>query len=379
MERADPFGDSRLPFPVSRAVLASIAETLLIGGLGGAALGLLQLPAGYLIGSMVAVAVAALVGRPMTIPRPLGNVIFIFIGISLGAVVTPETLRGMAAWPLSIAVMVVAIAAISLASSSYLRRVHGWDGTAALLASAPGALSQVMVMAGELGVDMRAVAVVQTIRVMVVSISLPLTLAVLGLVGPNARSIGGAFDPDLIGELAVLIAVSSVAAALFQRFGFPGGLMFGAMLCSGVLHGTGLIHAVMPWWAANAAMLALGCVTGARFAGTSVRLFVKFLAAGIGSLAVSLLIAGLFVVILSLGTGLRVADVSIAFAPGAVDAMMVLALALNLDPVYVGAHHLMRIVFISLVIPFASRWAARQARLPPEPEPPPPRKVPFED
>jgi len=360
-------------------VLASVAETLLIGGLGGAALGLLQLPAGYLIGSMVAVAVAALVGRPMTIPRPLGNVIFIFIGISLGAVVTPETLRGMAAWPLSIAVMVVAIAAISLASSSYLRRVHGWDGTAALLASAPGALSQVMVMAGELGVDMRAVAVVQTIRVMVVSISLPLTLAVLGLVGPNARSIGGAFDPDLIGELAVLIAVSSVAAALFQRFGFPGGLMFGAMLCSGVLHGTGLIHAVMPWWAANAAMLALGCVTGARFAGTSVRLFVKFLAAGIGSLAVSLLIAGLFVVILSLGTGLRVADVSIAFAPGAVDAMMVLALALNLDPVYVGAHHLMRIVFISLVIPFASRWAARQARLPPEPEPPPPRKVPFED
>ena len=36
---------------------------------------------------------------------------------------------------------------------------------------------------------------------------------------------------------------------------------------------------------------------------------------------------------------LPLAEVMIAYAPGAVDAMMLLALALNLDPVYVGAHH----------------------------------------
>lgn len=368
-----------MPLPVSRAVLAGVAETFLIGGLGGTVLGLLQFPAGWLIGSMIAVAVAALMGRPMTVPRPLGNVIFVFIGISLGAVVTPETLRGMAAWPLSIAIMVVALTTMSLLSTGYLCWVHRWGGTAGLLASAPGALSQVMVMAGELGIDMRAVAVVQTIRVMVVSIGLPLTLTLLGLVGPSTRTIGGAYNPDLLGELTVLIVVSSAVAVLLQRIRFPGGLMFGAMLCSGILHGSDLIHAVMPWWAANAAMLSLGCITGARFGGTSVRLFLKFLAAGLGSLAVSVLVAALFVLILGLGTGLRIADVSIAFAPGAVDAMMVLALALNLDPVYVGAHHLVRIMFVSLVIPFASRWSVRHARLPPEPEPPPPRKVPFED
>jgi uncharacterized membrane protein AbrB (regulator of aidB expression) len=55
---------------------------------------------------------------------------------------------------------------------------------------------------------------------------------------------------------------------------------------------------------------------------------------------------------------LPLAEVMIAYAPGAVDAMMLLALALNLDPVYVGTHHLVRIVFILLMMPFIARSVA---------------------
>jgi uncharacterized membrane protein AbrB (regulator of aidB expression) len=51
-----------------------------------------------------------------------------------------------------------------------------------------------------------------------------------------------------------------------------------------------------------------------------------------------------------------------AFAPGSVDAMMLLALALLLDPVYVGAHHVTRIVLVSLTMSvMARRAAARKA------------------
>jgi membrane AbrB-like protein len=365
--------------PARYATFRRTAETLAIGAIGGTTLGLLHLPAGWLIGAMIAVASAALAGRPMLIPRPLMNVIFVFIGISLGSVVTPETLHGMGAWPLSLAIMIVAIVTISLASSAYLRYAHGWGNTAALLASAPGALSQVMVMANELGVDVRAVVIVQTLRVMIVSVGLPSALTLLGLVGPNARSVGGTFSVDQLGELSLLISSSAFVAYFFLRFRIPGGLLFGAMLCSGALHGSGYVHALMPWWAANAAMLALGSTTGSRFANTSPRLLLDFIWAALGCFVISVVVAALFVAILALGTPLRIADVSIAFAPGAVDAMMVLALALNLDPVYVGAHHLARIVFISVTIPFIARWSVRQARLPPEPEPPRQKDVPFED
>ncbi len=77
--------------------------------------------------------------------------------------------------------------------------------------------------------------------------------------------------------------------------------------------------------------------------------------------------------------GLPVAEVMIAYAPGAVDAMMLLALALHVDPVYVGAHHLVRIFFVLMSMPFLAR-RAQKAPLPlDEPIKPPSRRPPFQD
>ncbi len=45
------------------------------------------------------------------------------------------------------------------------------------------------------------------------------------------------------------------------------------------------------------------------------------------------------------------ADVVVAFAPGAMDAMLALALTLHIDPIFVGAHHLSRFVFVSITTP----------------------------
>ena len=40
-----------------------------------------------------------------------------------------------------------------------------------------------------------------------------------------------------------------------------------------------------------------------------------------------------------------------AFAPGAMDAMLALALTLHIDPIFVGAHRLSRFVFITIATP----------------------------
>ena len=48
-------------------------------------------------------------------------------------------------------------------------------------------------------------------------------------------------------------------------------------------------------------------------------------------------------------------DISIAFAPGGLEAMTLLAFSLGLDPLYVGSHHLARFILISLSLPFVLR------------------------
>ena len=61
---------------------------------------------------------------------------------------------------------------------------------------------------------------------------------------------------------------------------------------------------------------------------------------------------------------LRLADVVMAYAPGAIEAMTIIAFALHLDPVFVGVHHLARFTFMSLVLPAAvgliRAWEGRE-------------------
>jgi uncharacterized protein len=364
-----------------------LAETLALAAAGGAALGLIDVPAGWLSGSILAVAGASLAGRPMLIPTLLMRAIFVLIGISLGAVVTPETLHGMATYPVSIAVLILAMALISIGGAGYLRLIHRWDNVDAYLAAAPGGMSQVLALGAELGGDLRAIAIVQSIRVVVIAVGLPAGLSMLGLVGQAPPRVTGALSIGVLDELAILVAASTVVAIIAYRIRFPGGLLFGAMLTSAVLHGSGLIHAVMPWWAVNTAMVAMGAITGSRFANTPLRMLLNFVGAAFGSFAVAVTIAAAFAAVLISVLSLRAAEVMIAFAPGSVDAMMLLALALNLDPVYVGAHHLTRIFFVSLTMPLVARRTARSLKIrsePPKQLPkqlpkPPLKRPPFQD
>jgi len=344
------------------ASIRRLAETLGIAAVGGIPLGLTGFPAGYLSGAILAVGAAALAGRPLLMPQPLTRSIFVLVGISLGAVVTPATLQGMASYPMSIAVLIAAMAVISIAGTAYLMIVHRWDLLSAYLATSPGGLSQVLVVAAELGAELRSIAIVQSLRVVIIAVGLPAGLSMLGLAGNALRRGNGPWSLALAAELSILIVASAIGAAAAHRARFPGGLLFGAMFTSAALHGSGLIHAVMPPWVANIAMIALGAVVGARFTNTPLRLLADFLGAAFGSFVLSVTIAAAFAAVLLDIFPLPVPEVMIAYAPGSVDAMMLLALALHLDPVYVGAHHVTRIVAVSLTMPVIARRVARKPK-----------------
>jgi hypothetical protein len=70
--------------------------------IGGFVLDAAKFPAGWLAGAMLFAAVAALSGRPIYVPQPLARAFFIILGLSIGGVVTPETVKGMATWPFSL-------------------------------------------------------------------------------------------------------------------------------------------------------------------------------------------------------------------------------------------------------------------------------------
>src|SRR5262245_47487236 len=168
-----------LPFP--KQALIPYAETLLIAAAGGVTFTLVGVPAGLVSGSMMVTAAAALMGRPTAVPLPLARVCFVLIGMLLGAVVTPATLRGMATWPLSITLLALSSLLMIGTTTACLRSAHRWDPLSALLGASPGAMGQAMALAAEFECNMRGIAIVQTMRVLVVTIGLPGGLALFGL------------------------------------------------------------------------------------------------------------------------------------------------------------------------------------------------------
>jgi membrane AbrB-like protein len=343
-------------------VLRRLAETLALAAVGGALFTALGVPAGWLSGAILTVGAAALAGRPMLIPGWLLRILFIVVGISLGAVATPETLRGIATYPGSVAVLILAMVCVSLAGTAYLRTVHGWQPLTAFLASAPGAMSQVLVAAAELGADLRAVAIVQSLRVVVVAVFYPAGMFIFGLASDALPRAAAPLTWAFADELLILAVASTFGAFVFQRLRLPGGMLFGALIASAALHGSGLIEAAVPAWAADAAMVALGGVIGARFANTSLTLLSRYILAAFAATAVTLAIAGLFTGAVIAVYARPVVDVTLALAPGSVEVMMLLAIALALDPVYVGAHHMARILFVAFLTPIVARRIAGAAR-----------------
>jgi uncharacterized membrane protein AbrB (regulator of aidB expression) len=103
----------------------------------------------------------------------------------------------------------------------------------------------------------------------------------------------------------------------------------------------------------------------AASAATTARMLVGYLGAALGSFAVSMAVAAIFIAIVAYFFPFPIANIVIAFSPGAQDTMMVLALALHLDPAYVGAHHLARFLVVTFSVAVGARRIAKQNKAAP--------------
>ena len=332
-----------------RANILRTIETLVIGAAGGLLFLWADLPGGLISGAMFTVGIAALAGRPLAVAPILTQIVLVLLGISLGSLVSRQLIQHIGAYPLTICLLALATFCSTFGSSFYLQCMHGWDQTSAFLAGSPGALSQITILATEKGADVAAIAVVQTMRVIILTAALPLLLALSGIAPSATPTIATIIVSPL--ELAALVAAAVAIALLLRLAKFPASWMFGAMIASSVLHGTSLIEGGLPNWIRGIALVGIGALIGSRFARLRISTLLKHVNAGLGSFAVAIAISAIFVVVIVLTNHVRFADVVVAFAPGAMDAMLALALTLHIDPVFVGAHHLSRFIYVSIVTP----------------------------
>ena len=338
--------------------IGALVATLALAGLAGAAGVLLGFPVPWLLGPVLAVSVASIAGLDTNLPSALRTFAFFILGVQAGSGVTPAVLEQLALWPASFAIQMVGVVAVIVASYAFLRRGLGWDHPTSLFASMPGALSFVVAAASQTRADMTRVAVVQSVRLLLLIGALTPTLAWL------QSETGGAASGQAAGSLpayAVMFALCAAGGVIGHVSRLPGGMMLGALITSGVLHGGGFATTASPPLLAAPCLALLGTVIGSRLRGISRRELAILLPASLGSFVIGLGLSGIAAVIAIYSLGLTAGKVALAYAPGALEALTVLAFQFDVDPAYVAAHHVVRFLAIALLVPFLATRVARDA------------------
>ena len=167
----------------------------------------------------------------------------------------------------------VATAAATLATATYLTRVHGWSTLTAILAGMPGGLVQVMARATEADrdSDVPGVAIVQTLQWSSCGVRAGRAVACrTGFGHPNSGRCGQR-NP---GSLRLCDAGRGIDRGRARAIAawLPGRLIFGPMVVSALFHGFAVIAVTMPFPATTVATIGLGVASGGRFTGTPFRL-----------------------------------------------------------------------------------------------------------
>jgi len=333
---------------------ARVIVTLAIGALGGALFAWLRLPAPWLAGSMIAVTAAVLAGVPTAIYNPARIAVFILLGVQIGGSISHETLQRMTGWPGSLVVLAATVAAVTASGYGLFWGLYKWDRTTALFSSVPGALSLTLLLADEARADMPRVTIVQCIRLFFLVAVLP-SLIGFGTAESMATAAGEGASLA-IKDALILVAAGSLGGFIAQKAKVPAGLILGPLLASAAVRLVGLVSGPLSSLLLFPGYVILGAMIGVRFQSFEPRLVARLLSAGVVGFALAMIVAFAGAFAAHRISAVPLPLTLVAFAPGGLEAMTIMAFALNLDPAYVGGMQIARYVAISLVLPFAARW-----------------------
>lgn len=340
---------------MGRAIFETLV-TLAIGAAGAILFWLIGFPAAVLTGPAAAVSVATLMGVPTLMPARLRDGVFLVIGVTIGSTVTPEVIATALSWPVSLAVLVATLVAVIVVAQRALVALFGYDKMTALLCATPGHLSYVLTLSTELGADVPRVALVQTVRVLLLTLAVPVLIALWGVEGQAYLTDYGAISPL---ALALTFPAALALGWVFLRLHVPAALVLGGMAVSAIGHGSGLTPGVIPAWLQIGAFLCMGVLIGTRFRGFDPRGVWGALGAGIVTTLVACAVASVGAVVASWIIGLPAAALLLAFAPGGVEVMAAIAVETGLEPALVAAHHVFRLLVLTVLVPVMIARARR--------------------
>jgi len=314
-------------------------------------------PAAFLVGPMVA---AVLVGLylpvPVRVARPVLTCVQALLGCAIARAITSSFLTSLRQDGGLMLLVVAATILAGLLVGWVLVRYGALPGTTAAWGSSPGGASAMVAMAGDHGADIRLVAFMQYLRVILVVLTA--TFVARFLLGPGDAA-PAALPPLLVGTPLVptmtTLAIAIVAGGLGWWSRIPAGALLVPMVLGGALHALG-VDLVLPPWLLALANVALGWHVGLGFDRATLKHVLRALPQ---LLTASVLLIGMCALsgwLLSRTIAVDPLTAYLATSPGGLDSIAIIALGSQVDLSFVMAVQTLRLFLVILLGPRIARW-----------------------
>ncbi|MFD1523486.1 AbrB family transcriptional regulator [Pseudonocardia yunnanensis] len=331
---------------------------------GGMAL--LAVPSPGLFAGLVVATVLALVGwAPQQVAPSATTAAQAVIGVVIGVLAQPSTLTQLAADWLPVLLVSVATLGVSMAAGLLLGLRPGVTPLTGMLALTAGGASGLVAVSRDLGADDRVVAVVQYLRVGLVTATMPIVAALVFGASGSTTSGPDTGGPAWYIDIGFLVVCSAVGLTLTHLARVPAGGLLGPMAVAIALNLAGWsFGATPPTLIVEVAYAVIGWQAGVRFTRESLRMVLGVLPLATALIAaVIVACAGLGLLLTGL-TGATPLETYLATTPGGIYAVLATAVSSGANATFVVAVQVLRLVLMLLVAPLLARLVGRRGRAP---------------
>lgn len=307
----------------------------------------------WLFGSMIATVIFyRLFGSNFGFKKWMGDIGIFIIGIEIGSTFTNDTILDMQDDVFNIVLLSLMVIALSLILAKFFMKMTGCTYESAVLATIPGALSQMIIMAEEeKRADLLLVTLTQMSRIVLVVIFVPF---IASMFSADGAGIPEDAEPDitsvLIPEMLILAAGAFILIYIMKFLKFPVPVMIAPMI------------SILVWnlltdhtFSLNVEFMYLAQILFGIRIGLQISSLINRLN---GLMVVSMLIQN---VLLILGTMLIVIifitftehdfnNLFLSAAPGGIGQIIIVAVETGANIAMISSYHIFRIFFILLVV-----------------------------
>jgi membrane AbrB-like protein len=325
-------------------------------------------PAAFLLGAMGAAMIVVGRGATLRLPEPAFALAQAVVGCLIAKNFTPALFHTIAARAGIFAGATFSVLLIATLLGLALARARLLPGSTALWGIFPGGGTVMVVLSGSFGGDMRLVAIMQYLRVVVAAAAASIVARAAGLTGGAVQSTPW-LAPLLSVSFAVLGAIILFAGLVVPRLPvrIPAGSLLVPMVVATVLQDVGLLRVELPRLVLVASYVVVGWAIGLRFTRESfanawrrLPLIAASILALVGACA-------------GIGWALaRIAHIDmltayLATSPGGADSVAIIAAGSPIDVAFVMATQMARAITVLLLGPELAKQAAKLAPSVPEP------------